>query len=350
MKFTARVIADLLKGEISGNPNTEVWDIAKIEEGRPGTLAFLANPKYNKYLYTTEASIVLINKSQPVEGEVKATLIKVDDAYQAFATLLQIYQQSLPKKEGVEKDCHISKSASVGKDVYIGTYAYIGENAKIGNKVKIYPQAYIGDNVKIGDNTIIYAGVKIYADCIIGAECVIHAGAVIGADGFGFAPSSENNYQKIPQIGNVILEDYVEIGANTCVDRATMGSTIVRKGVKLDNLIQIAHNVEVGENTVMAAQVGIAGSTKIGKDCMFGGQVGVAGHATIANGVKLGAQCGANNSITQENATMIGSPAMDFKEFMKSSVHFRNFSKLVLQLNAMEKELKALKEKVTPHP
>lgn len=346
MKFTAKAIANLLKGEIAGNPNTEVWDIAKIEEGRPGTLAFLANPKYVKYLYTTEASIVLINKSQVIEGEVKATLIKVDDAYQAFATLLNIYQQSKPVKNGVEKDSYISKSATVGKDVYIGKFAYIADNVKIGDKVKIYPQAYIGDNVKIGDNTIIYPGVKIYADCIIGVECVIHAGAVIGADGFGFAPSSENDYKKIPQVGNVILEDYVEIGANTTVDRATMGSTIIRKGVKLDNLIQIAHNVEVGENTVMAAQVGIAGSTKIGRDCMFGGQVGVSGHVSIANGVKLGAQCGANSAITQENATMIGSPAMDFKEFMKSSVHFRNFSKLVQQMNAMERELKALKEKV----
>lgn len=223
MKFTAHAIADLLKGEIVGNPNIEVWDIAKIEEGRPGTLAFLANPKYSKYLYTTEASIVLINKSQVLEGEVKATLIKVDDAYQAFATLLNVYQQSKPVKEGIEKDCFISKKATIGKQVYIGTFAYIADNAKIGNKVKIYPQVFIGENVKIGDNTIIYPGVKIYADCIIGAECVIHAGAVIGADGFGFAPSSANNYQKIPQIGNVILEDYVEIGANTTVDRATMG-------------------------------------------------------------------------------------------------------------------------------
>jgi UDP-3-O-[3-hydroxymyristoyl] glucosamine N-acyltransferase len=346
MKFTAKAIADLLKGEIAGNPNIEVWDIAKIEEGKPGTLAFLANPTYTKYIYTTEASIVLINKSQVLEGDVKATLIKVDDAYQAFATLLNIYQQSIPVKKGIEKDCHISKSAEVGKEVYIGSFAYIGDKVKIGNNVKIYPHSFIGDNVKLGDNTIIYAGVKIYADCLIGKECVIHAGAVIGADGFGFAPSSENNYKKIPQVGNVILEDYVEIGANTTVDRATMGSTIIRKGVKLDNLIQIAHNVEVGENTVMAAQVGIAGSSKVGRDCMFGGQVGISGHITIANGVKLGAQCGANSAITKENATLIGSPAMDFKEFMKSSVHFRNFSKLVQQLNTMERELKALKEKV----
>jgi UDP-3-O-[3-hydroxymyristoyl] glucosamine N-acyltransferase len=346
MKFTAKIIAEFLKGEVVGNPDTEVWDVAKIEEAKSGTLAFFANPKYEKYIYTTEASIVLVNKSFKPQGEIKATLVKVDDAYQAFAGLLDLYQQSKPVKKGIEKNSYVSESATVGKDIYLGAFAYIGDNAKIGDNVKIYPQAYIGDNVKIGDNTIVYAGAKIYADCVIGKECVIHAGAVIGADGFGFAPSSANDYKKIPQIGNVILEDYVEIGANTTVDRATMGSTIIHKGVKLDNLVQIAHNVEVGENTVMAAQVGIAGSSKVGKDCMFGGQVGISGHITIANGVKLGAQCGANSSITKENATMIGSPAMDFKDFMKSSVHFRNFAKIVQQINAMEREIKALKEKL----
>ncbi len=345
MKFTALMIANFLKGEIVGNPNVEVSDVSKIEEGRPGTLAFLANPKYNKFLYSTDASIVLVNKTLVIEGEVKATLVKVDNAYQAFAALLELYQQSKPGKEGIDKNCYISKSAETGKKVYIGAFSYIGEGVKIGNNVKIYPQVYIGDNVKIGDNTIIYPGVKIYADCKIGVDCVIHSGSVIGADGFGFAPSSENNYKKIPQVGNVILEDYVEIGANTTVDRATMGSTIIRKGVKLDHLVQIAHNVEVGENTVMAAQSGIAGSTKVGRDCMFGGQVGISGHITVANGVKLGAQCGANSAITKENSAMIGSPAMDYKEFMKSYVHFRNFSKLVHQLNTMEKELKEMKAK-----
>jgi UDP-3-O-[3-hydroxymyristoyl] glucosamine N-acyltransferase len=346
MKFTAKSVANFLKGEIVGNPDTEVWDIAKIEEAKPGSLAFLANPKYNKYLYETQASIVLINNSLQLEGEVKATLIKVDDAYQAFASLLQLYQQSKPVKEGVEKDCHISESAIIGQKVYIGAFAYIDNNATIGNNVKIYPQVFIGENVTIGDNTTIYPGVKIYADCKVGAECIIHAGTVIGADGFGFAPNAENNYKKVPQIGNVVIEDYVEIGANTAIDRATMGSTIIRKGVKLDNLIQVAHNVEIGENTVIAAQSGMAGSSKIGRNCMFGGQVGIAGHISIADGLKLGAQSGINASITQENATLIGAPAFEFKDYMKSYVLFRNFPKLNQQIGQLEKEIRELKEKL----
>lgn len=346
MKFTARTVANFLKGEIVGNPDVEVTDIAKIEEAKPGTLAFLANPKYNKYLYETQASIVLVNKSLEIEKEVKATLIKVDDAYQSFASLLELYEQSKPVKEGIEKDCFISNSAIIGQKVYIGTYAYIDNNSKIGNNVKIYPQAFIGENVIIGDNTVIYPGVKIYSECRIGANCVIHAGAVIGADGFGFAPNSENNYKKVPQIGNVLIEDYVEIGANTTIDRATMGSTIIRKGVKIDNLIQIAHNVEIGENTVMAAQTGIAGSTKVGRDCMFGGQVGLSGHLNVANGVKIAAQSGVNSSLNQENATFMGTPAMDYSSFIKSFVLFRNFPKLVNQISALEKELKELKEKI----
>jgi len=239
MKFTARTVANFLKGEIVGNPDVEVTDIAKIEEAKPGTLAFLANPKYNKYLYETQASIVLVNKSLEIEKEVKATLIKVDDAYQSFASLLELYEQSKPVKEGIEKDCFISNSAIIGQKVYIGTYAYIDNNSKIGNNVKIYPQAFIGENVIIGDNTVIYPGVKIYSECRIGANCVIHAGAVIGADGFGFAPNSENNYKKVPQIGNVLIEDYVEVGANTTIDRATMGSTIIRKGVKLLTMLKL---------------------------------------------------------------------------------------------------------------
>jgi UDP-3-O-[3-hydroxymyristoyl] glucosamine N-acyltransferase len=346
MKFTAKTVANFLKGEIVGNPDVEVWDIAKIEEAKPGNLAFLANPKYNKYLYETQASIVLVNKSLVIEGDVKATLIKVDDAYQSFASLLEMVQQSKPVKEGIEKDCYISDTAIIGQKVYIGAYTYIGSFAKIGNNVKIYPQVFIGENVTIGDNTILYPGVKIYAECQIGAECIIHAGTVIGADGFGFAPNSENNYKKIAQIGNVIIEDHVEIGANACIDRATMGSTIIRKGVKLDNLIQVAHNVEIGENTVIAAQTGMAGSSKVGRDCMFGGQVGIAGHISIANGVKLGAQSGVNSTISQEGATLIGSPTMDFKEFMKSYVLFRNFPKLHQQIGLLEKEIRELKEKV----
>ncbi len=346
IKFTARTVANFLKGEVIGNPDVEVSDVAKIEEAQSGQLAFLANPKYNKYLYETKASIVLVNKSLEIEGEVSATLIKVDDAYESFATLLDLYQQSKPVKEGIEKDCFISDTAKIGQSVYIGAFSYIDSGATISNGTKIYPQVFIGENVKIGENTIIYPGVKIYSDCIIGANCVIHSGAVIGADGFGFVPNSENNYKKVPQIGNVILEDYVEIGANTAVDRATMGSTIIRKGVKLDNLIQIAHNVEIGENTVMAAQIGIAGSAKIGRDCMFGGQAGIAGHLSIANGVKLGAQCGVNSSITTENATLIGSPAMDFKDYMKSYVLFRNFSKIHQQVNALQRELNELKKNI----
>jgi UDP-3-O-[3-hydroxymyristoyl] glucosamine N-acyltransferase len=346
IKFTARTVANFLKGEVIGNPDVEVSDVAKIEEAQSGQLAFLANPKYNKYLYETKASIVLVNKNLEIDGEVNATLIKVDDAYESFATLLDLYQQSKPVKEGIEKDCFISDTAKIGQNVYIGAFSYIDSGATVSNGTKIYPQVFIGENVKIGENTIIYPGVKIYSDCIIGANCVIHSGAVIGADGFGFVPNSENNYKKIPQIGNVILEDYVEIGANTAVDRATMGSTIIRKGVKLDNLIQVAHNVEIGENTVMAAQIGIAGSAKIGRDCMFGGQAGIAGHLSIANGVKLGAQCGVNSSITTENATLIGSPAMDFKDYMKSYVLFRNFSKIHQQVNALQRELNELKKNI----
>ena len=345
MKFTARTVANFLKGEIVGNPDIEVTDIAKIEEAKPGTLAFLANPKYNKYLYETQASIVLVNKSLVIEGEVKATLIKVDDAYQSFASLLELYEQSKPVKEGIEKDCFISNSAIIGQKVYIAAYAYIDNNANIGNNAKIYPHVFIGENVIIGENTVIYPGVKIYSECKIGSNCVIHAGAVIGSDGFGFAPNSDNNYKKVPQIGNVLIEDYVEVGANTTIDRATMGSTILRKGVKIDNLIQIAHNVEIGENTVMAAQTGIAGSTKVGRDCMFGGQVGLSGHLNVANGVKIAAQSGINSSLTQENATYMGTPAMDYSSFIKSFVLFRNFPKLVNQISALEKELKELKEK-----
>jgi UDP-3-O-[3-hydroxymyristoyl] glucosamine N-acyltransferase len=336
MKFTARTIANFLKGEVIGNPDVEVSDMSKIEEGRPGTLTFLANPKYEKYIYTTEASIV----------EVKATMVKVADAYQSLAMLLEMYSQSKPSKEGIEKDCFISTSAVIGQKVYIGAYAYISDNAKIGNNVKIYPQVYIGDNVEVGDNTIIFPGVKIYTDCKIGAECVIHAGAVIGADGFGFAPNSENNYKKVPQIGNVIVEDYVEIGANTAIDRATMGSTIIRKGVKLDNLIQIGHNVEIGENTVMAAQNGVAGSTKIGRDCMFGGQVGIAGHITIANGTKLGAKSGVNSSLKKENTVMIGAPVQDYTEWLKSFVLFRKFPQIANQINDLEKKIKQLQEEL----
>jgi UDP-3-O-[3-hydroxymyristoyl] glucosamine N-acyltransferase len=346
MKFTAKTIANFLQGEVAGNPDVEVWDVAKIEEGHPGALSFLANPKYESYIYTTQSSAVLVNKSFVPTAEVKATLIKVNDAYQAFAALLDMYQQAKPKKMGIDKESWISDSALIGQDVYIGAFAYIGNNVKIGNGAKIYPQAYIGDNAVIGDNTVIYPGVKIYHECKIGAECVIHAGAVIGADGFGFAPNSENNYKKVAQIGNVVIEDYVEIGANTCIDRATMGSTIIRKGVKLDNLVQIAHNDEVGENTVMAAQVGIAGSTKIGANCMFGGQAGISGHITIANGTKLGGQTGVNSTISDENIAFMGAPHMPYTDFYKSSAIIRKLPAIYKQISQLERELKELKEKI----
>jgi UDP-3-O-[3-hydroxymyristoyl] glucosamine N-acyltransferase len=339
MEFSAQTIAEFLKGKIEGNPNVSVSDVSKIEEGKPGTLCFLANPKYEKFLYTTQASIVIINDNLTLTSEVKSTLIRVPDAYQAFASLLELYDSFKPQKKGIEAPSFVSPSAKIGEDAYIGAFAYVAENVNIGNQAKIYPQVYIGDNVKIGDNTIIFPGVKIYHNCTVGSNCIIHAGSIIGADGFGFAPSQENNYKKIPQIGNVIIEDYVEIGANATVDRATMGSTIIRKGVKLDNMVHIAHNVEVGENTVMAAQTGIAGSTKIGRDCMFAGQVGIAPHVSIANGVKLGAKSGVNSSLKKENEVMIGAPVQNYSDFMKSYVIFRRLPELKNRIDKIERDL-----------
>lgn len=339
MEFSAKQISEFLNGEIEGNPDVSVNDVAKIEEGKPGTLCFLANPKYEKYLYTTKSSIVIVNKDLVLQQAVNATLIRVPDSYQAFASLLELYDSFKPQKKGIENPSFVSPSAKLGEDIYIGAFAYIGENVKLGNNVKIYPHAYIGDNTKIGDNTIVFPGAKIYHNCIIGQSCIFHAGCVIGADGFGFAPQSEeNNYKKIPQIGNVIIEDYVEIGANATVDRATMGSTFIRKGVKLDNMVHIAHNVEVGENTVMAAQTGIAGSSKIGRDCMFAGQVGIAPHVTIANGVKLGAKSGVNSSIKKENDVLIGSPVQPYSEFMKCYVVFRRLPELKSTLDKLVKD------------
>jgi UDP-3-O-[3-hydroxymyristoyl] glucosamine N-acyltransferase len=342
MKFSAQQIAGLLGGTIEGNPEVAVSNLSKIEEGQPGTLSFLANPIYTPHIYNTDASIVIVNKSLVLDKPVKptCTLIRVEDAYGSFAKLLELYDQVKKSKKGIEQPSHISASAKVGNDCYIGAFAYVGENVVIGNNVKIYPHAYIGDNTKIGDNSTIYSGVKIYTDTVIGKECTVHAGSVIGADGFGFAPNSENNYQKVPQIGNVVLEDHVDIGANTCIDRATLGSTIIRQGVKLDNLIQIAHNVEVGENTVMAGGVFIAGSTKIGKNCMFAGQVGVIGHLKIADGVKVAGQSGVGNNVTQEGAVLQGSPAFSVGDYQRSYVLFRGLSKLYKQVNEIEKKLK----------
>ncbi|MFN4234372.1 MAG: UDP-3-O-(3-hydroxymyristoyl)glucosamine N-acyltransferase [Bacteroidia bacterium] len=346
MEFSATQIAQLLGGTIEGNPNVKVNRLSKIEEGIQGGISFLANPQYAPYIYTTDASIVIVNKDFNLEKAVKetCTLIRVDNAYQAFTKLLEMYSQLQRDKKGIEQGSFIDETAKIGKDVYIAATAYIGKNCKIGNQVKIYPHTYVGDNVEIGDNTTLFSGVKIYSDCIIGKECMIHSGVVIGGDGFGFAPNSENNYKKVPQIGNVIIEDFVEIGANTTIDRATLGSTIIRKGVKLDNLIQIAHNVEIGENTVIAAQTGIAGSTKIGRDCMIGGQVGIVGHITIANKVKIAAQSGIGSSITEEGTIVQGSPAFSIGDYKRSYVVFRNLPDINSKLKELEKLIKELKE------
>ncbi len=344
MKFTAQDIADVLEGSIVGDPTVTVSDVSKIEEGKAETLSFLANPKYEHYLYTTNSTIVLVNNDFEPAKPVKATLIKVADAYQAVAKLLEMYEQSKPQKIGIEEPSYISKTAVLGEKPYVGAFAYIGSNVKMGNNVKIYPHTYVGDNVIIGDNTVLNSGVKVYENCKIGADCILHSGVVVGGDGFGFAPSSANNYKKVPQVGNVIIEDFVEIGANTCIDRATMGSTIIRKGVKLDNLIQVAHNVEIDENTVIAAQTGVAGSAKIGKNCMIGGQVGIVGHLTIADGTKIAAQSGISRTVKKEGEVLQGSPAFEFGTYQKSYVIFRNLPKLREQILDLEKKVNNLEK------
>lgn len=344
MEFTAKQISDLLHGTIDGDPQVKVNSLSKIEEGKPGSLSFLANPKYTSFIYETKASLVIVDNDFKPEHPVAATLIRVENAYQGFVKLLEIYNQIQRDKKGVESPSFISASAQIGTDCYIGAFAYIGNNARIGNNVKIYPQVYIGDNVVVGDNTTLFAGAKVYSDCVIGKDCTLHTGTVIGADGFGFAPNSENNYQKVAQIGNVILEDRVEIGANTTVDRATLGSTIIRKGVKLDNLIQIAHNVEIGENTVIAAQTGVAGSTKIGRDCMIGGQVGIVGHITIADGVKIAAQSGIGSSIVQAGEILQGSPAFNIGDYKRTYVVFRKLPQLEKRIAELEQKLAELRQ------
>lgn len=343
MEFTAKDVAEFLNGEIDGDENIVVNDVSKIEEGRPGTLSFLANMKYENYIYTTNSSIVLVNRDFVPTKSVASTLIRVDDAYQALAQLLEMYEQSKPQYVGVEQASYVSKTASLGEQVYVAAFAYIASNVKIGNNVKIFPHVYLGDNVIVGDNTILNSGVKIYQNCKIGADCIFHSGVVIGGDGFGFAPSSANNYKKVPQIGNVVIEDHVEIGANTCVDRATMGSTIIRKGVKLDNLIQVAHNVEIDENTVIAAQTGVAGSVKIGKNCMIGGQVGFSGHLSVADEVKIAAQSGISSTIKKKGTVLQGSPAFEFMPYQKSYVLFKNLPTMRKQIMDLENEIKRLK-------
>ncbi len=339
MEFSAIQIATFLSGTVEGDPEVKVYNVAKIEEGAPGMLSFLANPKYSQYLYTTQSSIVLINNDFELQDKVSATLIRVPDAYAAFAQLLGLYQQFMQSKSGVSSLSFISKDATYGEDVYIGEFAFIGERAKIGNRVKIYPQVYIGDDVVIGDDTVIYAGAKLYAQTVVGKSCILHSGCVIGADGFGFAPQEDGSYNKIPQIGNVVLGDNVEIGANTCVDCATMGSTRIKDGVKLDNLIQIAHNVEVGTNTAIAAQTGVSGSTKIGKNCVIAGQVGMVGHIHIADKTKIGAQSGILGSVKKEGEELMGAPAIKLRDYLKMSVYTKNIEKLVKRVEELEKKL-----------
>lgn len=332
MKFTASQIAGILEGVVIGDPEIAVHKLAKIEEGQEGSLTFLANPKYTPFIYSTEASITIVNKDFEPEQELSTTLIKVDDAYKSFSKLLEYYNQVKNNKTGVESPVYISETAKYGSDFYLGAFSYLGNNVQIGENAKIYPNVYVGDNVKIGDNVMVFAGAKIYSESVIGNNCVIHSGAIIGADGFGFTPNQNGEYTKVPQTGNVILEDNVDVGAGTTIDRATLGSTILRKGVKLDNQIQIAHNVEIGEHTAIAAQTGIAGSTKIGKNCMIGGQVGIVGHITIGDRVKIQAQSGITRNV-KDDETLQGSPALNYNDYNKSYVHFKNLPKIVSEID-----------------
>lgn len=344
MEFSAQQIASLIQGTVVGDASVKVCNFSKIEEGKPGTLSFLANPKYEQYIYETNSSIVLVNNDFVPSAPIQPTLIKVENAYASLAVLLKLVDQSKARKTGIAASASIDSSAKIGSDTYIGNFAYIGANASIGDNCQIYPYAYIGDDVTIGDNVTIYPHVTIYQECIIGDRCIIHAGVVIGADGFGFAPEGDG-YAKIPQLGHVILEDDIEVGANTCIDRAVMGATIIRKGVKLDNLIQIGHNVEVGENTVMASQVGISGSTKIGKHCMLGGQVGIAGHLNIGNQVTMGGQTGVLGNI-KENETIMGSPSMSMKPYMRSVTIFGKLPDIYRAIGKLQKELEQLKKEL----
>lgn len=338
MKFTAQQIADILEGDVVGNSRIQVSKLSKIEEGVAGSLTFLANPKYTPHIYTTKASVTIVNRTFKPENNLVTTLIKVEDAYVAFSKILEYYNLVKLNKSGIEQPSFISESAKYGDNVYIGAFSYIGNNAILGDNVKIFPNSYVGDNVTIGDNSILFAGAKIYSDCIIGTNCVINSGAIIGADGFGFAPNENGAYNKIPQTGNVILENNVDIGAATTIDRATLGSTIIRSGVKLDNQIQIGHNVEVGKNTVIAAQSGIAGSSKIGENCQIGGQVGIAGHITVGNNVRIQAQSGIARNI-KDNEMLQGSPAITLSDYNKSYVHFKNLPKIIKDINDLEKKV-----------
>lgn len=344
MEFTAEQIANVIGGRVEGNKDAKVHTFAKIEEGTEGAISFLSNPKYTHYLYNTKSSIVIVNEDVELEKDVEATLIRVKNAYESIAKLLQIYEASKPKKTGVAPQAYIAPSAKLGNNCYVGPFAYVGEGAEIGDGCQIYPHAVIGDNVKVGTNCIFYPNTTIYQGCKIGNNVTIHAGSVIGADGFGFAPGADG-YDKIPQIGIVVIEDNVEIGANTCVDRSTMGATVIHKGVKLDNLVQVAHNVEIGENTVMSAQVGIAGSTKVGSWCMFGGQVGLAGHITIGDKTFLGAQSGVPGSL-KGGEELIGTPPMNPRAYFKSQAIFRRLPDMYKDLNEAKKKIEELNEKI----
>ena len=344
MEFSAKQIAEYIQGVIEGDENATVHTFAKIEEGIPGAISFLSNPKYTHYIYDTQSSIVLVNKDFVPEKEVKATLIRVDNAYESLAKLLNLYEMSKPKKTGVDPLAYIAPTAKIGQNVYIAPFACVADGAEVGDNTVLHPHATVGTSAKVGSDCILYPHATVYHDCRVGNHCILHAGSVIGADGFGFAPSPEG-YEKIPQIGIVILEDNVEVGANTCIDRATMGATIIRKGVKLDNLIQIAHNVEVGSHTVMASQVGVAGSTKVGEWCMFGGQVGIAGHIKIGNKVNLGAQSGVPGSI-KDGQNLIGTPPMELKGYFKSSAVFKKLPDMYFELNSLKKEIEELKKQL----
>ena len=340
MEFTVQQIADYLKGTVEGDGALKVSELSKIEEGRPGTLTFLSNPKYTQYIYTTQASACLVNKDFVAEQLLTTTLIRVDNAYECLAKLLTLVDSFKPKKQGISAKSDIHETAKLGENVYVGAFVVIGANVVIGNNVKIYANTVIDDNVVVGDDSVIYAGVKIYEGCRIGKRCVLHAGVVVGSDGFGHAPDAEGRYHKIPQIGNVVIEDDVELGANTTVDRATMGSTIIRRGVKIDNLVQVGHNVEIGEDTVIAAQSGIAGSTKIGKHCMFGGQVGVTGHITIADGSIFGGKSGVTSTIKEPNKVWQGYPVMPIMGFRKLNVLQKQLPDLARKIYDLEKKMK----------
>jgi len=337
MKFTAAQIAGILEGEVDGDDSVEVSKLAKIEEGTQGSLTFLANPKYTHYIYSTEASITIVDQNFIAESPISTTLIRVENAYKSFSKLLEYYNQVKMNKTGIEEPNFISESVTYGENLYLGAFSYLGEKVSIGANTKIYPNVYVGDNVTLGDNVIVFAGAKIYSETIIGDNCVIHSGVIIGADGFGFTPNEKGEYTKVPQTGNVVIEDNVDVGAGTTIDRATLGSTIIKRGVKLDNQIQIAHNVEIGENTVIAAQTGIAGSTKIGKSCLIGGQVGIAGHLVIGDNVRIQAQSGIGRNV-KDSETLQGSPALNYGDYNKSYVHFKNLPSIIKRFNTFEKK------------